>query len=449
MKKSFVFFLILGFSLGCMNLFSEERNALLIANDKYPFGNLSNPVKEAKELKKTLEKLDFKVTVVENGDIDKMESSIEKFCTMLKEKGGIGFFHYGGHAIQVGGKNYLIPANTQMTTENQIRRLSLDLDELMEKMQAETNIVILDACRNNPLPSSTRSVATRGLVLSSVKPKNSIIVYSADAGNVAQDGVFTPILTKKLLEKKSLHSILMNVRSEVYEKTKGQQTPKNDDGLMKEIYLAGLATSPVESKNVVPEWLKFAVKKEEKSVRRILKIPDSERIYFCEVENADESMLERQAEFEAIYEIQSEINSSLSSTISFSESEPESTVRCSSFGNKNAWVAISEMSDRDSQGRKHYSRNLHTPTEEYVIFEATNEDKNVNFVLPEKGSLWVRLAFQEAHPELSKSFRKVAGYKTYNKKTENYQYLAVYVYDLAALKKEAKSVLNDEEMKSS
>lgn len=417
-----------------MNLFSEERNALLIANDKYPFGNLANPVKEAKELKKTLEKLDFKVTVVENGDIDKMESSIEKFGTMLKEKGGIGFFHYGGHAIQVGGKNYLIPANTQMTTENQIRRLSLDLDELMEKMQAETNIVILDACRNNPLPSSTRSVATRGLVLSSVKPKNSIIVYSADAGNVAQDGVFTPILTKKLLEKKSLHSILMNVRSEVYEKTKGQQTPKNDDGLMKEIYLAGFATPPAVSENAVPEWLKF----NENGMRRILKIPDSERIYFCEVENADESMLERQAEFEAIYEIQSEINSSISSTISFSESEPESTVRCSSFGNKNAWVAISEMSDRDSQGRKHYSQNLHTPTEEYVIFEATNEDKNVNFVLPEKGSLWVRLAFQEAHPELSKSFRKVAGYKTYNKKAGNYQYLAVYVYDLAALKKEVK-----------
>mgnify|MGYP002624121066 CR=1 FL=1 len=258
MKKFFVFFLILGFSLECMNLFSEERNALLIANDKYPFGNLANPAKEAKELKKTLEKLDFKVTVVENGDIDKMESSIEKFGAMLKEKGGIGFFHYGGHAIQVGGKNYLIPANTQMTTENQIRRLSLDLDELMEKMQAETNIVILDACRNNPLPSSTRSVATRGLVLSSVKPKNSIIVYSADAGNVAQDGVFTPILTKKLLEKKSLHSILMDVRSEVYEKTDGQQTPKNDDGLMKEIYLAGkeiyLAGNSSKSSRRIIDW---------------------------------------------------------------------------------------------------------------------------------------------------------------------------------------------------
>lgn len=421
-----------------MNLFSEERNALLIANDKYPFGNLSNPVKEAKELKKTLEKLDFKVTVVENGDIDKMESSIEKFGAMLKEKGGIGFFHYGGHAIQVSGKNYLIPANTQMTTENQIRRLSLDLDELMEKMQAETNIVILDACRNNPLPSSTRSVATRGLVLSSVKPKNSIIVYSADAGNVAQDGVFTPILTKKLLEKKSLHSILMDVRSEVYEKTDGQQTPKNDDGLMKEIYLAGLAIPPVASENAVPEWLKL----DENGMRRILKNPDSEGIYFCEVNNADESMLERQAEFEAIYAIQSQIQPSscysISSTIS---STDLSTI---SFGNKNAWVAISVMSYRDSQ-RILFHYYLHTPTEEYVILESTNEHRN--FVLPEKGSLWVRLAFQEAHPELSKSFRKVAGYTTYNKEVGNYQYFAVYVYDLAALEKEAKSVLNDEEEK--
>lgn len=240
MKKTpfFLCMIFLSFSL-----FAESRNALLIANDRYSslLGSLSNPVKEAKNLKKTLEKLGFTVTLLENADIGEMEKNVEKFGILLREKKGIGFFHYGGHAIQVSGKNFLIPAKTEISTESQIKRLSLDLDDVMSNMQAETNIVILDACRNNPLPSSTRGAATRGLALTIEKPRNSIIVYSAEPGKTAQDGIFTPILTEKLLEQKSLISILTDVRREVNQKTKGEQTPKNDDGLMNEVFLAGLS----------------------------------------------------------------------------------------------------------------------------------------------------------------------------------------------------------------
>lgn len=232
------------------SLFCEERNALLIANDKYPFGNLTNPVKEARGLRQSLEKLGFKVRLVENADIDAMEKALSDFGDLLSQKEGIGFFHYGGHAVQIGGKNYLIPSNTDISSEAQIRRLSLDLDDLMANMQGGTNIVILDACRNNPFPAATRSTATRGLALSLIKPKNSIIVFSADAGNTAQDGVFTPILTNKILEQKSLHSILTEVRREVYEKTNGNQLPKNDDGLLIDVYLAGLQ-EPVSQSVIV------------------------------------------------------------------------------------------------------------------------------------------------------------------------------------------------------
>lgn len=246
MKKLVLFFTALFVAAFA---FSEAKNALLIANAAYPNAPLGTPLQEARGLKQTLERLNFNVTLVENADIGAMEKAVSDFGYLLKSRGGIAFFHYGGHAVQIAGKNYLIPARTDISNESQIKRLSLDLDDLMENMQGDTNIVILDSCRDNPFFGATRG-ASRGLALSHVKPKNSIIVYSAEAGNKAQDGVFTPILTKKLLEKKSLHSILLDVRREVNKATGGQQLPKNDDGLLDDVYLAGYSNAASSS---VPE----------------------------------------------------------------------------------------------------------------------------------------------------------------------------------------------------
>ena len=235
-----IFFLSALLLFGSRPLFSEARNALLIANSSYKnFGSLATPVNEARDLKKSLVQLGFTVTIVENGSREKMLDSMADFEKTLKSKGGIGFFHYGGHAVQVNGKNYLIPVDADIPDERRVATRSVDVDEIMASMVADTNIVILDACRNNPLPASSGRSATRGLVLTQEKPKNSIIVYSADAGKVAQDGVFTPLLSQKILEKKSLYAILLDVRREVNRRTNGEQIPKNDDGLMTEVYLAG------------------------------------------------------------------------------------------------------------------------------------------------------------------------------------------------------------------
>ena len=235
-----IFFLSALLLFGSRPLFSEARNALLIANSSYKnFGSLATPVNEARDLKKSLVQLGFTVTIVENGSREKMLDSMADFEKTLKSKGGIGFFHYGGHAVQVNGKNYLIPVDADIPDERRVATRSVDVDEIMASMVADTNIVILDACRNNPLPASSGRSATRGLVLTQEKPKNSIIVYSADAGKVAQDGVITPLLSQKILEKKSLYASLLDVRREVNRRTNGEQIPKNDDGLMTEVYLAG------------------------------------------------------------------------------------------------------------------------------------------------------------------------------------------------------------------
>ena len=123
-------------------------------------------------------------------------------------------FHYGGHAIQIGDENYLIPVDADIPDERRAASRSVSLHEVTESMQGEVNIIVLDACRNNPLPAAARS-SSRGLMPLKRQPKNSIIVYSAESGSVAQDGVFTPILAAKITESKPLTAILKEVRRQL------------------------------------------------------------------------------------------------------------------------------------------------------------------------------------------------------------------------------------------
>ncbi|MBR3731295.1 MAG: caspase family protein, partial [Spirochaetales bacterium] len=236
MKKILSTFL---FVLLTFAIFAESRNALLIANGKYKsFSSLANPVPEAEGLKKSLIELGFDVTIVTNASKEDMETAILAFQKKLSANKGIGFFHYGGHAVQVNGDNYLIPADADIPDEPRVSSRAVNVSEVMSSMQADTNIVILDSCRNNPLPSGSGRSASRGLQMVKVRPKNSVIVYSAEAGKTAQDGVFTPILTKKILENKELIAVLRDVRNEVDKATGGEQTPGQYDQLKNEVFLA-------------------------------------------------------------------------------------------------------------------------------------------------------------------------------------------------------------------
>ncbi len=221
----------------------EARTALIIGNGDYSrFPPLSRPVPEALSMKNTLERLGFEVLLLTNADREQMFETLYKFETTVREKGGIALFHYGGHGVQVDGKNYLIPTDADIPDERRARTRAVDVEEVMATLEASgsgTNIVILDACRNNPLPGEGRS-AVRGLAAIERKPKNSIIVYAAEAGTVARDGVFTPTLIKHLGTRGARFTdVLREVRKEVYAITNGEQTPGSYDQSFEPIYLAG------------------------------------------------------------------------------------------------------------------------------------------------------------------------------------------------------------------
>lgn len=220
----------------------EAHNALLIANGEYTnCPSLAQPVSEALALKPVLEELGFTVTVLQNASRTQISEALDNFGNKTREEGGIAFFHYGGHAVQAHGINYILPADADIPDDSKLKTRAVDAEEIMTSMNADANIVILDSFRNNPLPSAkNRSTQTRGIVAMTVQPKNSIIVYSAQAGHTANDGVFTPVLTEKITEKgRSFREILTETRNEVIARTDGEQCPGEYSQLTKDIYLAG------------------------------------------------------------------------------------------------------------------------------------------------------------------------------------------------------------------
>jgi formylglycine-generating enzyme required for sulfatase activity len=188
-----------------------------------------------------LEQLGFRVRVVRDGNREQMLDAISEFERGLRNTGAIAFFHYGGHGVQVDGKNYLLPADADIPDERRVATRAVALDEVMTAMDAASaraSIIVIDACRDNPLPAGSGRNLARGLSVVGMKPKNSIVIYAAEAGSKALDGLFTPILAVALQQKgRTIDQVMKSVRSEVYAKSSGQQTPGEYNQLFEELFL--------------------------------------------------------------------------------------------------------------------------------------------------------------------------------------------------------------------
>jgi len=184
---------------------SEKRTALVIGNSKYAESPLKNPANDARDMAKTLEELGFDVIHRENAGKKAIKEGIRDFEKKLRG-GGVGLFYFAGHGMQVGGKNYLIPTDAQIETEADVEDAAVEANWILGKMEDagnEINIVILDACRNNPVARSFRS-ASAGLAEMKA-PKGAVIAYATSPGEVAADGygkngTYTKYLLKYLRE---------------------------------------------------------------------------------------------------------------------------------------------------------------------------------------------------------------------------------------------------------
>jgi hypothetical protein len=136
-----------------------------------------------------LKRAGFQVILKKNARLQEMEDAIENFGNRLK-RGGVGLFYFAGHGVQVSGANYLMPIGTKINRESDVKYQSVDANKVLDEMANANNglnIVMLDACRDNPFARSFRN-ASRGLAIVSSAPSGTFISYSTSPGNVARDG---------------------------------------------------------------------------------------------------------------------------------------------------------------------------------------------------------------------------------------------------------------------
>ena len=244
-----------------MNAAPEARTALVIGNSAYRHTSpLANPSNDASDMAAMLKGLDFEVISGVDSSRAEMDRLIREFGKRLRERGGMGLFYYAGHGVQVEGRNYLIPVDADIRAENEVKLASYDVGWILAAMENagnNLNIVILDACRNNPFSRSWRS-ASDGLAQIDA-PMGTLIAYSTAPGRVAADGIgrnapYTAALLKALnVPDLSEADLFKMVRAEVQASTGGRQTPWEQTSLTgKFVFRRGSANEPSASATPQP-----------------------------------------------------------------------------------------------------------------------------------------------------------------------------------------------------
>ncbi|MBN2701468.1 MAG: caspase family protein, partial [Methylothermaceae bacterium] len=220
----------------------ERRTALVLGNGDYRIAPLDNPVNDARDMAATLERLGFEVDLRLNLDRKGMRAAIREFGEKLSQ-GGVGLFYYAGHGVQIAGRNYLVPLGTEIHAADEVIDEAVDAGLVMRKMESAgnpVNIVILDACRDNPFVRSYRSLE-RGLAKME-GPLGSLIAYATAPGDTALDGEGrNGVYTKHLLEAMTrpglpLEQVFKRVRNGVRRQTDGRQIPWEESSLTGDFY---------------------------------------------------------------------------------------------------------------------------------------------------------------------------------------------------------------------
>lgn len=180
---------------------AEHRIALVIGNSQYKTMPLKNPENDATDIANKLKKYGFKVSKVINGSRKQIKAALRRFSRDLSQEKTIGLFYYAGHGVQIKGQNYLIPVDAEIKSEFEVEDEAIPINRVLNAMEQagnNLNLVILDACRDNPFARSFRS-QSRGLARMGA-PKGSMIFYATSPGDVASEGKGrNGVFTKNLL----------------------------------------------------------------------------------------------------------------------------------------------------------------------------------------------------------------------------------------------------------
>jgi uncharacterized caspase-like protein/tetratricopeptide (TPR) repeat protein len=249
----------------CMTgpVMAGTRLALVIGNGRYAnVPALENPANDAADFARALRSVGFDVIEQNDASRETMTKALGDFSARL-HGADVALFFYAGHGMQMNGENYLLPVDANIQTAADLRFKTIVLADIQQEMESSgrVNIIILDACRNNPfadrLAQSGRGVAGRGLGRIDATGEGSLIVYSTQPNNVALDGAgrnspFTTALIRHVVTPGlEVRQMLSRVRGDVLASTERRQTPWDSSSLTGDVYLAGSA-QPVSTSSPPP-----------------------------------------------------------------------------------------------------------------------------------------------------------------------------------------------------
>lgn len=230
-----------------------QRVALVIGNAAYKDAPLSNPINDARAFAQALQESGFSVILRENTDQRGMLAALREFGDRLRA-GGTGLFYYAGHGMQIKGRNYLIPIGANVEREDEIAYSTVDAQAVLDKMEAAgnpSNIMILDACRNNPFLRSSRG-GQSGLSQMEA-PAGTLVAFSTAPGAVASDGTGTNgLYTQHLLNAvrqpgSKVEDVFKQVRANVRKESQGKQIPWEVTSLEGDFYFKGAPAASAAS----------------------------------------------------------------------------------------------------------------------------------------------------------------------------------------------------------
>jgi peptidoglycan/xylan/chitin deacetylase (PgdA/CDA1 family) len=238
--------------VACASAQAEVRVALVIGNGAYQnVPRLLNPENDANDVAAALKRDGFDTIFATDLNKDQMDEATIKFAKAARTA-DVAMFYYSGHALQFAGVNYLAPVDAKLTDEADLRRF-VRVDEIVGDLQQAKNlrILVLDACRDNPLADqlrrsigATRALPLQGGLAKMDTPLGMIVSFSTQAGTEADDGngrnsPYTAAFLKEIEQQDEIGTIFRRVSSDVYEATSHRQLPELSLSLIGEFYLRG------------------------------------------------------------------------------------------------------------------------------------------------------------------------------------------------------------------
>ncbi len=226
---------------------AARRVALVVGNNNYAMAPLLNPINDARAMAEALQRAGFTVILRTDATQPEMTAAVREFGNRLKDggPGTAGLFYFAGHGMQIRGRNFLIPVGANIEHEDEVGYQAMDAQAVLDKMESAgngSNLMILDACRNNPFTRSFRS-ARQGLAQMDA-PVGSVVAFSTAPGSVASDGTGTNgLYTAHLLRAMKqpgakVEDVFKQVRMAVLRDTGGRQVPWEATSLVGDFYFS-------------------------------------------------------------------------------------------------------------------------------------------------------------------------------------------------------------------